>query len=195
MKKILVLALMLSLLVPVTVMAAGAGGSANNYELRVDKLVFRQNATTSDTITLSTGTTGFGIVGAAPDTSIAYTAENIVCPMGASAWMGFLATCATNTANGDSIGIQIQYSQDGSTWFGSNTALAIQGQVPSVGLTPVGTKAPGIAEGVVVEAATMPTSPLWKHVRFLVQHWDGNSVGTGIPSVAIWWSRYVKVNR
>lgn len=197
MKKILILCLAISVLfVPLAALATTYGGAgANRYEFQSSLLKFKQGATTSDTITLSTGSTGFGIVGATPDTSLAYTAENLICPMAGGAWMFFDATCATNTAAGDSIGIQIQWSHDGSTWFGTNTALAIAGQVPSVGLTPAASAvAPGIASNVLVEASTRPTSPGAKHVRFLVQHWDGFSVGTGIPSVKIWWGRYVKTS-
>ena len=198
MRKILMM-LLVGLTVPVICLAAGAGGSANRYHLEIDPIGWRTGGTTnydSVTTTLQGGAAGFGEIGGNIDTSIAIDVTNLVCPMGASAFLGFSATFATGTAAGDSAGIQIQWSPDGSTWFGVNTIGEIVGQTPSVGLAPTANTVATTpsAYNIVVEAATVQTTPMWKKVRFLVQHWDGSANATTIGSFKCWFHRFVKDN-
>jgi len=196
MRKILAI-LFVGLTVPAICLAAGAGGSANPYHLEVAPIVWRTSGTTnydSTTITLVGTSGGFSDLGAC-DTSLVMDASTIVCPMGASAFMGFMASFAAGTAALDTVGLFMQWSPDGSTWFGVNTKANVPIAIPTACLSPTTFNANATTPTAyvgVVEAATLATMPMWKQVRFLIQHFDAASIATTVGSVKVWWARYVK---
>jgi len=183
------------LLAPAMALAAGAGGNANKSELKCQQIMWHKDRTTavadSEVVSLLVGSTGFGMVGL-PETSQVYDASNWITPMGASAFLGFMATFAAATAVNDSIGVLVQWSPDNTNWFSVNTTKGVIAQLPTVGLTAT-TFTTGTAHNILVEAATMPTSAMWRWVRFIAQHWDGVSVATTIASFRLWVCHYEKV--
>jgi hypothetical protein len=196
MKRILILLCVAGLLIPTLVVAAGSG--VNTKCKPQTFLVSWHYARTtaiadSATICLETGTAGFGMVGSTtPDTSKVYDARDWVVPMGGSVFMGFCANMATATAVGDSAGVIVQWSYDGTSWFGLDVTLNTLGALPTVGLSPT-LSARGIAYNGLVEAATMVTiPPNAQYCRFIAAHWDGNSVATAITSFKLWVTVWVR---
>ncbi len=180
MKKTLAI-LLVALFVPALAFAAGSGGSANPYHL-VCTPISGSGVTpwslyaTSDTMTAFTLRIAAATIFGVPETTVAIPAENIVCPVGAGAFMGLFGTWAT----ADSVRVTPQFSPDGATWF----PLAAVDMITAAGV--------GSTTYPVVEAATVLTTPMWKYLRFIITHYDGSAKATSICSVSIWFARYEK---
>ncbi len=186
MKKILVALMFASLLVPVACFAAGSGGSAPPYHMRVEPLCRTDAAENwsisaqrdSCTWTLCVGALGKNYIGA-PETTCAYDTRNLVAPMGAGAFMGLV--CKGSQA--DSISISPQVSWDGDNWMDLLTSPAAVMVIPA---------ADGMITYPIAEASTVITTPMWPMIRFCIQHCDGTGMTVAIANFEAWWISYEK---